>query len=174
MEYAQPNISPGEWDTQNSYGIFDIQKDHLISTRRPDLIIIHKKKRICRIVDVAAQAYHKVKLKESEKKDKYLDLARVLTFIPIVIGALGTVTKGLINWLEDVEITGRVETFQTSTSLRSVRILRRVQETWGDLLSLKFQWKTSTNTYVKNSQGVNNSNNNNLNYGLKISLFPSQ
>ena len=42
-------------------------------------------------------------LKESEKKDKYLDLVRELkklwnmkvTIVPIVIGALGTVTKGL-------------------------------------------------------------------------------
>ena len=29
-----------------------------------------------------------------------------VTFIPIVIGALGTVTKGLIQGLEDWEITG--------------------------------------------------------------------
>ena len=43
-----------------------------------------------------------LQLKESEKRDKYLDLARELkklwnmkvTAIPIVIGALGTVTKG--------------------------------------------------------------------------------
>ena len=33
-----------------------------------------------------------------------------VTIIPIVIGALGTVTKGLIKGLEDFEITGRVET----------------------------------------------------------------
>ena len=38
---------------------------------------------------------HKVKLKESTKKDKYLDFARELkvTFIPVVIDALGTVTE---------------------------------------------------------------------------------
>ena len=46
-----------------------------------------------------------MKLKESEKKDKYFDLARELkkkqgnikvTVIPIVISALGTITKGLV------------------------------------------------------------------------------
>ena len=50
----------------------------------------------------------RVKLKESEKRDKYLDLARELknlwnmkvTVILIVIGALGTVIKGL----EDLKI----------------------------------------------------------------------
>ena len=54
--------------------------DHLISARRPDLIIINKKKkkRICEIVDFAVPADHRIKLKESEKKDKYLDLAREL------------------------------------------------------------------------------------------------
>ena len=33
-----------------------------------------------------------------------------VTVIPTVIGALGTITKGLVNNLEDLEIRGRVET----------------------------------------------------------------
>ena len=65
-----------------------------------------------------------------------------MTVIPIVIGALGTVTKGLVKRLEDLEIRRRVETIQTRALLRSARILRRVPETWGDLLSLKTQGKT--------------------------------
>ena len=52
-------------------------------------------------MDIAVPADHRVKLKESEKRDKYQDLARVLkklqnmkvTVIPIVIGALGTINK---------------------------------------------------------------------------------
>ena len=122
---------------------FDIHTDHLISARRPDLIIINKKKRTCKIVDFAVPADHRMKLKECEKKDKYLDLARKLkklwnikvTIIPIVIGTFGTVTKGLLKGLEDLEVGGQVETIQTTTLLRTARILRRVLETWGDLLS---------------------------------------
>ena len=58
---------------------FEIQTDHLISTRRPDLVIINnKKKKICQIVNFAVQAGQKLKLKENKKKDKYLDLAREL------------------------------------------------------------------------------------------------
>ena len=80
-----------------------IQTDHLISARRPDLIVIKKKKRNCKIVDFAVPADHRIKLRESEKNYKYFDLVRELnkiwnmkvTIIPIVIGALGTVTKGL-------------------------------------------------------------------------------
>ena len=57
-------------------------------------------------------------MKECEKRDKYLDFARELkklwnmkvTIIPIVIGAFGTVTKGLLKGLEDLEVGGPVET----------------------------------------------------------------
>ena len=75
-------------------------------------------------------------LKESEKRDNYLDLARELnklwnmklTVIPIVIGALSTVTKGMVQGLVDLEIKGQVETIQTTALLRLVKILRRVRE----------------------------------------------
>ena len=70
-------------------------------------------------------------------KDKYLDVARELkklwnmklTIIPIVIGAFDTVTKGLLKGLEDLEVGGRVEIIQTTTFLRTARIVRRVLET---------------------------------------------
>ena len=116
---------------------FNIKTDHLIPARRPDLIIINKRKRICKIVDFAVPVDHIINLKESEKKDKYLDLARELKklwnmkvkFVPIVIGALGTVTKGLLKGLEDLDVGRRVETIQTTALLRTARILRRVLET---------------------------------------------
>ena len=57
---------------------FDIHTDHLISARRPDLIIINKKKRNCKVVDFAVPADRRIKLKECEKKDKYLDLVKEL------------------------------------------------------------------------------------------------
>ena len=95
------------------------------------------KKRTCRIVYFAVMADHRVKLKESEKKDKYLDLAMELkklwnmkmTVIPIVTGPLSTITKGLIQGLEDLKMTGQVETIQTTALLKLARILRRVLET---------------------------------------------
>ena len=74
------------------------------------------KKRIFKIVYFAVPADNRINLKESEKKAKYLDLARELkkpwnmkvTIVPIVIGALGTITKGLLKVLEDLEVGGRV------------------------------------------------------------------
>ena len=52
-----------------------------------------------------------------------------VTVIPIIIGALGIVTKGLIQGLEDLEIRGREENIQITALLISARILRRVLET---------------------------------------------
>ena len=88
---------------------FDIQTDNQISARRPDLIKKKHKKKTCRIVDFTVLADHSVKLKECEKRYKYLDLVRELkklwnmkvTIIPIVIGALDTVIKGFVRGLED-------------------------------------------------------------------------
>ena len=93
-----------------------------------------KKERICKIVDFAVPADHRMNLKECEKKDKYLDLPRELkklwnmqvTIIPIVIGAFGTETNGLLKGLEDLEVGRRVKTIQTTALLRTARILRRV------------------------------------------------
>ena len=86
-------------------------------------------------MDFAVPANHWVKFKEREKKS--FDLAWELKnlwnmktmVIPIVISALDTVTKVLVQELEDMEIRERVETIQTTALLRSDRILRRVLET---------------------------------------------
>ena len=66
-----------------------------------------KKKRICKIVDFAVPADHRIKLKECEKKYKYLELARGLkklwnmkvTIIPIVVVGLGHNNKRIIKGL---------------------------------------------------------------------------
>ena len=126
-----------EDDTHKLLWDFDIHTDHLISPRRPDLIIIKKKKGICKIVDFAVSADHRIKLKEYEKKYKYLGLARELkklwnmrvTIVPIVIGAFGPITKGLLKGLEDLEVGGRVETIPMTALPRTARIPRRVLET---------------------------------------------
>ena len=89
-----------------------------------------------------------------------------MTVIPIIIGALCTDTKGFIQRLENLEISGRVETIQTTIILRSARILRRVMETWGDLLSLKLQRKDHQLTLMWKTLKELNNNNNNSNNNL--------
>ena len=61
-----------------------------------------------------------------------------VTVIPIVIGTLGMISKGLVKGLEDLAIRGQIKIIQTTALLRSARILRRVLETEEDVLSIKF------------------------------------
>ena len=68
-----------------------------------------------------------------------------VTIVPIVIGALGTITKG------------RVETIPTTALLRTARILRRVLETYCHSNS---SVKLSVNADVKIYKRVYNNNNN--------------
>ena len=131
---------------------FNIQTDHLIPARRPDLIIINnkKRKRTCKIADFAVPADHRIKLKECEKKDKYLDLARELkklwnmqvTIIPIVIGAFGTVTKGLLKGLEDLEVNDSIVK-NCQNSKKSPGDLRRIAVTQTSVKNhrLSLMWK---------------------------------
>ena len=71
------------------------------------------------------------------------------------------VTKGLRKRLVNFEMRGWVETTQTTTLLRSVL------KTWGNLLSLKLQWKRTS--WLKNFQGVNKNYNNNKRWWEKFS-----
>ena len=90
-------------------------------------------------MDIAIPSNHSVKLKESKKRDKYLDFAREqkkkqqlwnmkVRVIPIVLGALGTIPEGLIKTQEDLEIRGQLETIHITALLRSAGILRSILE----------------------------------------------
>ena len=140
----------GLWHTDRSPNLGQKTRLHYNQQKKKKKKKKKKRKRICKIIDSALPADHRIKLKECDKKNKHLNLARELkklwnmkvTIIPIVIGALVTVAKRLLKGLEDFEDAGGVETIQTTALLRTARILRRVLETWGDLLSLKLQWNT--------------------------------
>ena len=68
--YAQPE-SVLENEMQILFGIFEIETDHLISARRPDLNDNQQQqqKRTGRIVDFAVPADNWIKLKGREKRD---------------------------------------------------------------------------------------------------------
>ena len=102
MVYAQPSTCPRKWHTQTPMGLWYTNgSPNLDPKTRP----YNNQQKICPIVDFAVPADHRIRLKECEKRDKYLDLEREfkklrnmkVTIIPIVIGAFGTVTKGLFS-----------------------------------------------------------------------------
>ena len=133
-------------DTRKLIWDFDIRTDHLIYARNPDLIEINKKKANSQYCGLCCTGltteYNWGKMKRRICTSILLgnrkNLSNIkVTIIPIVIGVFGTVTKGLLKRLEDLEIGGRLETIQTAALLRTARIPRRILDTWGDLLSRK-------------------------------------
>ena len=124
--------------------------------------------RTCKIVDFALPLTTYWNWKKVKERINNLTLLMIkkkmwnieIAFIPNVIDALGTVTKVLSKGTEVLEIWGQVETIQTTALFRLARILRRVLETWGDLRSLKLQWKNIRKCWCRNlSRSKNNDNN---------------
>ena len=100
-----------ETETHKILWDFKIQTDRQISTGRPDRVIINKKwkekkKRTFQILDFPDLTDHRVKIKENEKRNKYINLAREVKklwnlkvmVIPIINGALRTVSKDWKSW----------------------------------------------------------------------------
>ena len=83
---------------------FNIQTDKVIEHRRPYIVCINKLKRERQIIDFAIPCDQNIAIKEQAKIDKYqelrIELQKVWNFkvvvIPIVIGALGTMSKKYI------------------------------------------------------------------------------
>ena len=116
----------------------------------------------------------RLKLKESEKKAKYFDLAWELkttvkikmTIIQIVIGAFDEAPKGLFKGMGDLEIRERAgpsKLLYYSEQPEHLGDLRRRAVTQNLVKDQNADVKHSqrTNTYNNNSNNNNNNNNNN-------------
>ena len=57
---------------------FNIQTDHVIEHRRPDVVVLDKHEKMCHLIDIAVPGDSRVEAKENEKVQKYQDLAREL------------------------------------------------------------------------------------------------
>ena len=108
---------------------FTIQTDREIHHRRPDIVIQKKKPK-------AVPGDSCILQKETEKCEKYQDLAREIQriwksrtkVVPVVVGALGSVSKKLAGHLRQLGIKNRRRTMQKSALLGSAHILRKVLE----------------------------------------------
>ena len=115
---------------------FNIQTDHQIEARRPDLVVVHKLERVTKIVDFAVPFDSRVLTKETEKIEKYQDLAREVKklwntkveVIPIIVGSLGCTSNRFKAWCEKLDLCIDVKDVQKTTLLQSARILRKVLE----------------------------------------------
>ena len=101
---------------------------------RPDLVVIDHEKRKHTLVDFSVPFDPNVVKKEDEKIQKYGRLATEISrmkkvqveTIPVVVGALGVVSKRLKSWLEQLGIPDMIGGLQTATIIGSAAILRKV------------------------------------------------
>ena len=115
---------------------FSIQTDHIKEARRPDLVVVDKTRRTCKITDFAVPGDSRIEEKEKEETEKYQDLRRELQkicnlrvkIIPLVVGSLGAIPKQFGNRLKETGIAVEIGQVQKSVLLGTARILRRVLE----------------------------------------------
>ena len=113
---------------------FDIRTDHIISARRPDIVIVDYNQQKGIILDVAIPADINIATKEQEKVVKYQQLRLELeklwnvkfTIIPIVVGALGSFTPNLLSNLKQLPGTHIIQPLVKAALLGSAHIMRKV------------------------------------------------
>ena len=113
---------------------FNIQTDHVIEARRPDMIVVDKVKKTCTIIDFAIHYDSRVNNKEMEKIKKYQNLARELRklwnmkvkVILIIIGTLRITQRQVKKRLEVIGVETSVKELQKTVIIHSARILRKV------------------------------------------------
>ena len=118
------------------YKIFSIQTDRVIEARRPDLVVVDKKERSCKIIDFAVPGDSGIEEKEKDKIEKYQELGRELQkiwnvkvkIIPLVVGSLGAIPKQFGNRLKQIGIAVGPAQVQKTVLLGTARILRKVRE----------------------------------------------
>ena len=130
---------------------FEIQTDHVIPASRSDLVIVNKKKRTGWIADFTLLTDHRIKLKESEKRDKYLDLTRGLKTIEHEGGDdincnWCTLEQSPGVWFGEWRI-GNKRTGKDHPDYSIIKIGPNTEKSPGDSSE-----KSSTNAYVKKSQ----------------------
>ena len=83
---------------------------------RPDLVVVDKKRRTCKIIDFASRGDCRIEEKNKEQIEKYQDLRRQLQkiwnvkvkIIPLVVSSLGAIPKQFSNRLKENCITAKI------------------------------------------------------------------
>ena len=87
-----------------------IQRDRVIEANRPDVVIENKQEKSRLLIDMSIPTEKNTSVKVTEKLSKYKDLeikvermwGMKATTIPVVIGALELIKKGLEEYIQDI------------------------------------------------------------------------
>ena len=93
---------------------FSVETDHVIEAQRPNLVVIDKEERSCKIIDFVFPGDSRIE-EEKDKIEKYQDFGRELQkiwnlkvkIIPLVVGSSGAIPKQFGNRLKQIGITVR-------------------------------------------------------------------
>ena len=110
-----------------------VNTDRTITANRPDIIVKDSVHSTCKLIDMTVPSDRNIALKETEKKSKYKDLELEVqrmwhlktVLIPVVVGALGTVKKGMVENIQKVSERATMTEIQKICMLGSARILRK-------------------------------------------------
>ena len=101
-----------------------VHTDKTIKANKPDIIIKDKQEKTCMLIDLAIPSDRNTAVKVAEKLSKYKDLEIEITkmwglktkSVPVVIGALGIVKKGIENTLARYQEKLTSQNFKRSPS----------------------------------------------------------
>ena len=116
---------------------FSIQTDRKIDHNKPDILLLLKKEKVCFLIDAACPFDTRVERKEQEKMDNYADLkmeilkiwkgeCKEVYIIPIIIGALGTISRKFSKFVGKLELDMSFVELQKACLLGTSRIIRYV------------------------------------------------
>ena len=111
-----------------------IHTDRTIKANRPDIVIKDKAEDRCIIIDMSVPSEQNTSVKTTEKLSKYKDLEIEITrmwgmrteVIPVVIGALGLIKKGMDKFIERIPGSVNLYEVQKIALLGTAHIIRKV------------------------------------------------
>ena len=112
-----------------------IYTDKVLKHNRPDITLVHKGTQKWTLIDIAVPADQNIIRTEEEKVEKYQEVAFELrrihgaskvTIIPIVIGALGSMSKVAKTWFGKLDVPDVLGSVQLSAILGTAHLLRKV------------------------------------------------
>ena len=104
-----------------------VNNDRTITANRPDIVVKDSVNSTCKLIDITVPSDRNITLKEIKKKNKYKDLELEIqrmwhmktTVIPVVVGELGTVKKGMEENIKKVSEAATVTEIQKICMLGS-------------------------------------------------------
>ena len=115
-----------------------IQTDKVIENSRPNIVVLNKITRKYVLIDIACPFDNRINEKETNKIEIYADLrneikriwkCRELVIVPVIVGALGIISKEFEKWVEKLEINVQIPLLQKACLLETRKILRKVLDT---------------------------------------------